>query len=154
MLDAWWSVRFAFSGARLTPQSWGSSAIFRLRDFRDHLEGGKVSESGLKGQVPGHFYQINNSQHLSKDFFNPWKILLKNSLPVKVEQEEVKKSMILVWSLSRKTAAVRISDVLILVCPALALFSWSPFWIYLLVSARSQRNSILEITLVSTRMNR
>lgn len=143
MLD---DVRFAFSGARLTPQSWGSSAIFQVKGLQRPPGGWKVSER-VGSRDRSLVTSTRATQHLSKDFFfNPWKILLKNSLPVKSWAGRVKKSMILVTvfvkgensSCENKWCS---HSGLPCSCPLFhgLLFS------YLLVSAESQRNSILEI---------
>lgn len=120
----------------------------RLRDFRDHLEGGRCPREWAQGTGPWSLLpeQLSICQKIFF-FFNPWKILLKNSLPVKSWAGRVKKSMILVTvfvkgensSCENKWCSLYSGPPCS--CPPIhgLLFS------YLLVSAESQRNSILEI---------
>ena len=140
-------VRFTFSGARLTPQSWGSSAVFRVRGLQRPPGGWKVSKR-VGSRDRSLVTSARATQHLSNDFFlNPWKILLKNNLPVKSWAEWVKKSMIPVTVFVKGENSSCENDWCShysgppCSCPPFhgLLFS------YLLVSAQSQRNSILEI---------
>ena len=149
-VDVWClMVRFTFSGARLTPQSWGSSALFQVRGLQRPPGGWKVSER-VGSRDRSLVTSARATQHLSKDFFfffNPWKILLKNSLPVKSWAGWVKKSMIPVTVFVKGENSSCENKW----CSRYSGPPWScpPFhgllFSYLLVSAESQRNSILEI---------
>lgn len=124
-VDVWClMVRFAFSRAKLTPQSWGSSAIFQVKGLQRPPGGWKVSKR-VGSRDRSLVTSTRATQHLSKDFF--FLILERFCLKIaylwRVEQGGLKSQWSWSQSLSKeKTAAVRISDVLfILVLPALAL---------------------------------
>ena len=125
-VDVWClMVRFTFSGARLTPQSWGRSALFRVRGLQRPPGGWKVSER-VGSRDRSLVTSARATQHLSKDFFF-FLILERFCLKIaylwRVEQGGLKSQWYRSQSLSKeKTAAVRISDVLvILVLPGPAL---------------------------------
>ena len=118
-----------------------------LGGFRGHLEGGRCPREWAQGTGPWSLLPEQLSICQTIFFFNPWKILLKNSLPVKSWAEWVKNSMIPVTVFVKGENSSCENDWCShysgppCSCPPFhgLLFS------YLLVSAQSQRNSILEI---------
>ena len=68
-VDVWClMVRFAFSRAKLTPQSWGSSAIFQVKGLQRPPGGWKVSKR-VGSRDRSLVTSTRATQHLSKDFF-------------------------------------------------------------------------------------